>query len=857
MKEPINRQPADESALDDPRLIQAVREYQEALEAGRPIDRTELLARHPDLAADLADCLDGLEMLHAVPGDPTSTSGRRRSRSGRGGLTGLTDLSAPLGDFRIIREIGRGGMGVVYEAEQLSLGRRIALKVLPFALTLDSRQLQRFKNEARAAAHLHHTHIVPVYSVGCERGVHFYAMQLIEGQTLADLITGLRRQNGLEPSTTARDAVGPADQPTTDYPSPPRPSARVATTVVAARSSRSTMVEGGGSAFFRKVAELGIQAAEALEHAHQVGVLHRDIKPGNLLLDVNGHLWVTDFGLAQLQNDAALTIAGELVGTLRYMSPEQAKARRGLVDHRTDVYALGATLYELLTLHPIFDGRDREELLRQIAFEEPIPPHRLRKSLPADLETIVLKAVSKQPEDRYASAQELADDLRRFLDHKPIRARRPSLRERVVRWSMRHRTTVTAALLLLLLATVGFATSTLLIAAEKTKTDRAYRAERQQHNRAEQQRKEAEEQRDKADKNYREARNMLSRFTQISMEDLARVPAAQNVQRKMLELALEYYEGFIDRHENDPAVRLELVDDSLRVAELLDRMGQRVAAVAFLERAEQGQEALLRQKPNDSEEQERLARIKDTLSLTRAHDAFLLLNHPPVQKELKLSFGQIQLVSSIAEKRDRATLWAIHQCHKGHQPAQPGTVQSTRELTAQEKTLIGGLSPEQSRRLRQLVRQHRGVAAFEAPDVVAALQLTTQQKQEIRSIREAAERQPFSVGFRGYGAHPGWGGGKKPVQTWGALRPMKEHAKERDKPQPRWGQWPGMDRSRDVEQVLKGFTAEQRLCWQELTGMPFRDLPTAFPNFSWGGAGHGQRPRHEHAPNRNAGPGGL
>jgi tetratricopeptide (TPR) repeat protein len=194
-----------------------------------------------------------------------------------------------------------------------------------------------------------------------------------------------------------------------------------------------------------------VQAAEALDHAHQAGIVHRDVKPGNLLLDARGNLWVTDFGLAHVQHgEASLTMTGDLVGTLRYMSPEQALAKRVPIDHRTDVYSLGATLYELLTLRPAFAGKDRQELLRQIAFEEPAPPRRLDRAIPAELETIVLKALEKGPADRYATAQELADDLRRFLEDRPIRARRPSPAQRLRKWGRRHRAAVTAAALCLL-----------------------------------------------------------------------------------------------------------------------------------------------------------------------------------------------------------------------------------------------------------------------------------------------------------------------------------------------------------------------------------------------------------------------
>ena len=165
--------------------------------------------------------------------------------------------------------------------------------------------------------------------------------------------------------------------------------------------------------YFRTAAALGIQAAEGLDHAHKLGIVHRDIKPANLLLDVHGNLWITDFGLARLQDDAGLTITGDLLGTLRYMSPEQALAKRGYLDHRTDIYSLGATLYELVTLRPAVDGQDRQEVLRKIAQDEPTPPRRLNPAIPRELETILLKAMNKEPGSRYATAQELADDLDR------------------------------------------------------------------------------------------------------------------------------------------------------------------------------------------------------------------------------------------------------------------------------------------------------------------------------------------------------------------------------------------------------------------------------------------------------------
>jgi WD40 repeat protein/serine/threonine protein kinase len=479
---------------DDPRVIEALREYAAALEAGQKPNRQTFLAGHADIAGPLAECLDGLEFVHAA-GPPLQRSAVDRPTAGLSTPAEL-EPATPLGDFQILREIGRGGMGVVYEAVQLSLGRRVALKVLPFAAALDAKQLQRFKNEAQAAAHLQHPHIVPVYYVGCERGVHFYAMQLIDGHTLASVISELRRQ--VQPhrpeaprvvsagsTRSAERASGrwaPAKaSPSADAYTGPDPAAPAepSPTTTAPVAALSTERSATSPAFFRTVAHLGIQAAEALEHAHQLGIIHRDIKPANLLVEGRAGgvnplmLWVTDFGLARLGTDAGLTMTGDLVGTLRYMSPEQALAKGPVVDLRTDLYSLGATLYELLTLEPAHNGGDRHSVLRQIADDEPIPPRTLNRAVPVELETIVLKALSKAADERYASAQELADDLQRYLEDRPIHARRPTLRQRATKWARRHKTVVRAALVVLLLTVVGLAVSTAFIWRAKEDLNRA------------------------------------------------------------------------------------------------------------------------------------------------------------------------------------------------------------------------------------------------------------------------------------------------------------------------------------------------------------------------------------------------
>jgi WD40 repeat protein/serine/threonine protein kinase len=450
---------------DDPVLVQWVEAVKARLEAGKPVDLEDYRRQDPVRAERMRRLLPAIGMMAELARTPDPGL----SRSSGSGPAAIADTGT-LGDFRIVREIGRGGMGIVYEAEQLSLGRRVALKVLPLAAALDSKQLQRFQLEAHAAACLHHTNIVPVHAVGCERGVPFYAMQFIEGRSLAQLIAELRRVEGLDsvdnpPTNLAdystmtlaadlasgrlaratggpsrRDATSLPDEqqdgpgPTTPTPSPEPHTVTPEARVGCPSSGSSTR----GRAYVRTVAQFGVQVAEALDHAHTRGILHRDIKPANLLLDDQGQLWVADFGLAQIQGNPHLTLTGDIMGTLRYMSPEQALAKRVVIDGRTDIYSLGVSLYELLTLRPALDGQDRQEILRKIAQEEPPSPRKLNPAVPRDLETILFKAMAKEPAERYATARELADELRRFLEDKPIRARRVGLGQRAILWARRR-----------------------------------------------------------------------------------------------------------------------------------------------------------------------------------------------------------------------------------------------------------------------------------------------------------------------------------------------------------------------------------------------------------------------------------
>jgi serine/threonine protein kinase len=525
---PASQTLTSEAALgaEEARVLRAVEEHWAAVHAGHKPNRQEFLARHADIAGPLAKCLDGLEFVYTAAPELSGPAAED------------VQPSTPLGDYQIVREVGRGGMGVVYEAVQLSLGRRVALKVLPFAAALDHKQLRRFKNEAQAAAHLHHQHIVPVYAVGCERGVHFYAMQFIDGQSLAQTIADCRlqiadrkpSQLGAEPSSKSAICNRQSAMPT----------------VAAALSTQRSSTAAG---FFRTVARLGVQAAEALEHAHGQGIVHRDIKPANLLLDDRGNLGVTDFGLAQCQGDARLTLSGDVVGTLRYMSPEQALGGGAVVDQRTDLYSLGVTLYELLTLRPAFVGQDRAELLRQIASEEPCPPGRVNQGLPRDLETVVLKAMAKAPAERYATAQELADDLERFLSDVPVRARRPTPAQRAAKWARRHRTAVTAVVAILALSVVALAVSTLVIWHEQAQTRAAYEAEARAH-------ADEADQRRRAEQNVRLALKVLDDvYLQVAERQFPRDPQREREDRQLLERALAFYEPFVQNNSTDPAVQ--------------------------------------------------------------------------------------------------------------------------------------------------------------------------------------------------------------------------------------------------------------------------------------------------------------
>ncbi len=312
-------------------LEEILASYVDRLNEGERLDEEMILAEDPVHGPEIFEHLEAF-IESTVEGDDSPALGT-------------------LGDYVLRRQIGRGGMGVVYDAWQTSLDRHVALKVLPVGLAADDRAFQRFMREAKTAARLSHPHVVAVFGMGIESNTPYYAMEHVEGETLAQILATLK-----DASSEAATVFGKKDH----------------------------------VAYFMKVAEAFAEVAEGLQHAHSKGVVHRDIKPSNLIRDTEGRLRILDFGLARLEGQESLTASGDFLGTPLYMSPEQAQRRRISIDHRTDVYSLGTTLYETLTGRPPFRGKDHQDTLSRIIERDPVEPRKLNARTPRDLETIVL-----------------------------------------------------------------------------------------------------------------------------------------------------------------------------------------------------------------------------------------------------------------------------------------------------------------------------------------------------------------------------------------------------------------------------------------------------------------------------------
>ncbi|MBI4584486.1 MAG: tetratricopeptide repeat protein [Planctomycetes bacterium] len=439
-------QPAGQEGKKEAELERLFAQYVDRLNGGEKLEAKAILQENPELGKELLEYLEGF-----------IGAGTKPAASGALGT---------LGDYRLLRQLGRGGMGIVYEAYQASMDRRVALKVLPVGAANDAKAFTRFVREAQVAGRLHHPNIVPVYHLGVEGGAPYFAMEYIPGETLAEVLKRFRAASGglladdssqvlssisrLFQSGAAREAV--AESPLLGEKTG---SEEAASGPSLLRSPRGLEADEVNLQYCLNVARAFIGVGEALQYAHGKGIIHRDLKPSNLMLDREGELRILDFGLAHLEGQESLTRSGDLVGTPLYMSPEQALARRVPLDHRTDIYSLGATLYELLTWRPPFKGRDHRETLNQIAFKEPKALRRLNPRIPKDLETVVLKCLRKDPEERYGTAEALAQDLRRLVRGDPVEARPQPAVVKLLRRALRKKGQLAAvmAALLLILAT--------------------------------------------------------------------------------------------------------------------------------------------------------------------------------------------------------------------------------------------------------------------------------------------------------------------------------------------------------------------------------------------------------------------
>lgn len=356
--------------------------------------------------------------------------------------------------YDIVDVLGHGGMGIVYRAVQIKLNRMVALKVLPAVMSAaSSAAVLRFRSEATAAARLHHTNIVPVYDFGESGDDYYYAMELITGKPMDEIIEEFAEKDVAGASlrdlgTMVRDVLAEHVEAAAQTHDDPSLVEKVTPTV-------AVPAIGRGRPYYLQVARWMADTADALHYAHSQGIIHRDIKPANLILSVDQRIMIADFGLAKQANEQSLTVAGALLGTLEYMSPEQAGAAGVEIDHRTDIYSLGATMYELLCFQRTVKGRDQKQIISSLISRDPTPPRKIVPTVPHELNTICLRALEKKRDSRYATAKEFSDDLRRFVNDLPIVAKPPGPITRAIKFARRRKAPVIAVAAAVLLIALG------------------------------------------------------------------------------------------------------------------------------------------------------------------------------------------------------------------------------------------------------------------------------------------------------------------------------------------------------------------------------------------------------------------
>ena len=649
-------------------VMQLAEEFLDRYRRGERPPLKEYIERHPEMAAEIREVFPAMAMMERIAITEESLDDDETAPA-----LPKAPFLKQLGDFRIIREVGHGGMGIVYEAEQVSLGRHVALKVLPAQMVRDAKHKRRFEREARSAAKLHHTNIVPVFGVGEHDGTPYYVMQFIQGLGLDAVLDELKRlktqpagaagegkpdslpgtteaaldlsvanlahslltgrfqpagQPDLEteprpfvkPSesgvvaitaslanpNTDRGLTGSIDSKTHIFEDPVASSQGKNPTAPGAASSRTNLHQSSSSisilgqsntdsrhkprkqTFCQGIARIGHQVAEALSYAHQQSIVHRDIKPSNLLLDTRGTVWVTDFGLAKADDQQNLTHTGDILGTLRYIPPE---AFEGKSDRRGDVYSLGLTLYELLAFRPAFDEKERGRLVKQVTTQDPPRLRSLNPDVPRDLETIIHKAIEREPSHRYALAADLAADLQRFLDDEPIQARRTTAREHIARWCRRNPgiAALASSLLLLMVATTigSFLTARQMsrLATKETRSaaraDQERRAAEKAALAAEAASTLADSERSQAEANFAQARAAVDDYlTKVSDSQLLTAPGLQPLRRELLSSALKFYDDFLKQRREDPSIRVSRAKIYMKVGSIQRELGDTKLASA-------------------------------------------------------------------------------------------------------------------------------------------------------------------------------------------------------------------------------------------------------------------------------------
>ena len=373
--------------------------------------------------SELAEASVGSSPGSSSPSSPKSRASRHLPR---------------IDGYRITGVLGQGGMGIVYRAVQDKLNRTVALKVLPAMIGAASPStVARFRREAMAAARLHHIHIVPIYDFGESPDAYFYAMELIVGQPLNLVIKSFAKKNAAQASAARLSEM--LMDITVESSDASSPSFYSGVSLDGSGTVADVSMTGRARHYYRQAALWMADTADALHYAHQQKIIHRDVKPANLIVSTDGRIMVADFGLAKSTNEESVTMTGSFLGTVRYVSPEQAMARRIPIDHRTDIYSLGATMYELLCFQPAFPGTDEKMVLSAVITRDPTSPRKIASSVPHELETICLKAMEKAPDMRYPTARAMGEDLRRYMEDLPIEAKPPGPVTRAIKFVRRRK----------------------------------------------------------------------------------------------------------------------------------------------------------------------------------------------------------------------------------------------------------------------------------------------------------------------------------------------------------------------------------------------------------------------------------